>query len=91
MEGREANVFVLALARVAPGNPSIIFAAHAAFSIGAAAGLQALVTHSLDYFVTSCVLSIFGILHLDALYRSKLFVDEIAHSRSQKSASGKGR
>lgn len=74
MEGKEANVFVLALARVAPRKPSVVFAAHAAFSTGVAAGLQALVTHSLDYFVTSCVLSIFGILHLDALYRGKLFV-----------------
>ncbi len=83
MEGRETNVFVLILARISPRRPSLVFAAHAAFSVGAATGLQALVTHSLDYFVTSCILAVFGVLHLDALYHSRMFVKEIADSEGK--------
>ena len=76
-EKREANVLVLTLARLAPNRPALVIAAHFAFSVGAAAGLQALVTHSLDYFAMSCVLAIFGILHVDALYRSHMFVRKV--------------
>lgn len=79
MGGREANVLVLALARVVPFRPSLVFAAHAIFSIGVAAGLQALVTHSLDFFAMSCILAVFGVLHLDALYHSRNFVKGIEH------------
>lgn len=82
-EGREANVLVLTLARLAPNRPAIVFAAHFAFSVGAAAGLQALVTHSLDYSVLSCVLAIFGILHVDALYRSHMFVVKVQRAGDQ--------
>lgn len=78
LEGREANVLVLALARISACKPSVAFAAHAAFSVGAAAGLQALVTHSLDHFVSSCILTVFGILHIDALFQNRMFVKEVA-------------
>lgn len=76
-EKREANVFVLALARLAPNRPPLVIVAHFAFSVVAAAGLQALVTHSLDYFVLSCILAIFGILHVDAFYHSHMFVVKV--------------
>jgi len=87
LEGREANVLLLMLARISPRVSFVVFAAHAAFSVGAAAGLQALVTHSLDYFVTSCILAFFGILHLEALYRNKTFVE--AAPSENLNASGK--
>lgn len=80
LDGREANVIVLMLARISPRKPSVVFVAHAAFSVGAAAGMQALVTHSLDHFVTSCILAIFGVLHLDAFYLNRTFVKEAARS-----------
>lgn len=80
LEGREANVLVLVLTRISPRNPPLVFAAHAAFSVGATAGLQALVTHSLDLFVTSCILAVFGLLHLDAFYQNRTFVKEAARS-----------
>jgi hypothetical protein len=78
--GREANVFLLALSRIAPQRPALVFVAHAAFSVGAAAGLQALVTHSLDCFVMSCVLAVFGALHVDAFCRSRAFVMEMVQA-----------
>lgn len=87
MEGREANVLVLALSRIAPRRPAFVFSAHAAFSVGAAAGLQALVTHSLDHFLMSCILAVFGVLHVDGLCHSRAFV-MMAHSREQ-NAEGK--
>ncbi|HVX02267.1 MAG TPA: hypothetical protein VHA09_03870 [Nitrososphaera sp.] len=74
MEGREANVLVLVLARLAPRKPMIVFAAHAAFSVGAATGLQAMVTHTFDLFLVSSILAAFGILHLDAFSLSRTFV-----------------
>jgi hypothetical protein len=86
LEGREANVLMLVLARISPSKQSVVFAAHSAFSVGAAAGLQALVTHSLDHFVTSCILAIFGVLHLDAFYQNKTFVKEAARSRNLNAA-----
>lgn len=82
-EGREANVLLVALSRIAPNRPALVIAAHFAFSVGAAAGLQALVTHSLDYFVLSCVLAIFGILHVDALYHSHMFVVKVQRAGDQ--------
>jgi hypothetical protein len=63
--------------------PVLVFAAHAAFSAGAAVGLQTLVTHSLDYLVLSCILAIFGILHVDAHYHSRKFVTEVQSVRKQ--------
>lgn len=83
IEGREANALVLALSRIAPRRPAFVFSAHAAFSVGAAAGLQALVTHSLDHFVMSCILAVFGVLHLEAFYQSRAFVMKMARSRGQ--------
>jgi len=74
LDGREANVLLLTLARAAPCRPMTVLAAHAVFSIAAAAGLQALVTHSFDFSVTSCILAVFGILHVDAVCRSRQFV-----------------
>lgn len=74
MEGREANVFLLVLARLAPRKPKIVFAAHAAFSVGAATGLQAMVTHTFDLFLVSSILAAFGVLHLDAFSHSRTFV-----------------
>lgn len=74
LEGCEANVFVLALSRLAPCKPVVVFVAHAAFCIGAATGLQALITHAFDHFLMSSILAVFGLLHLDALCRSREFV-----------------
>lgn len=85
-QGCEANVLVLALARIAPRRPGLVFAAHSAFSLGAALGLQVLVTRSLDYFLLSCILVIFGILHVDGLYRSRMFVRKVQGAEEQKVA-----
>lgn len=91
MAGREANVLVVALGRVAPHRSYLVFACHASFSIGVAAGLQALVTHFLDIFAMSCILAVFGALHLDALYHSRKFVKEMADSWNENSAGHKAR
>ena len=89
MEGREANVFVLALAQIAPSKPAHVFVAHAAFSIGAAAGLQAMVTHAFDYFLMSFILAVFGVLHVDALYHSRAFVRKVMAQARKQNAAGK--
>lgn len=91
MAGREDNVLVLALASVVPFRPALVFATHAIFSLGVAVGLQALVTHSLDFFSMSCILAVFGVLHLDALHRSRIFVKEIADSKRGNSTGRKVR
>ncbi|AIF85405.1 hypothetical protein NTE_03377 [Candidatus Nitrososphaera evergladensis SR1] len=74
MEGREANVLVLVLARLAPRKSKIVFAVHAAFSVGVATGLQSMVTHTFDLFLVSSILAAFGVLHLDAFFHSRTFV-----------------
>lgn len=84
MKGNETNVLVLLLARAMHGRRLPVFACHALFSFGAAAGLQALVTHRFDPFLTSCILAIFGGLHFDALRHSRAFVDGLLlHSTAE--------
>jgi hypothetical protein len=85
MESHEANVLVLALARFAPHKPKIVFAAHAAFSVGAATGLQVMVTHTFDLFLVSSILAAFGVLHLDAYWNSRMFVRMTTKIESQAS------
>lgn len=89
MDGREANLVLLAISRIAPCRPVLVFATHAAFSVGAAAALQALVTHSLDHLVMSCVLAVFGVLHVDAFYHSRAFVMKMAQTGGQNAAGKK--
>lgn len=74
LNGYEANVLILALSRLAPRRPTLVIAAHMAFSLVAATALQAIVTHSFDLFLVSCILGIFGMLHLEALYHSRRHV-----------------
>ena len=74
VEGHEANVFVLALAGLAACRPTLVLSCHLVFSVGAAIGLQMLVTQTFDFFLASLILAIFGLLHASAFYRSRAFV-----------------
>lgn len=74
IEGYEVNAFVRPLARKIPSSPRTVFVLHAISSFAAAAGLQALVTHTLDLFLTSCILAIFGVLHIEAFYHNRAFL-----------------
>jgi hypothetical protein len=74
VEGYEVNALVRPLARRMPGKHRMVFALHALFSFAAAAGLQALVTHRFDAFLTACILAIFGLLHIEAFYHNRAFL-----------------
>lgn len=70
----EVNLLIRRLGRIMPDRPGIVFTIHASFSIAVSMGLQALITHKLfDLFLMSCILAIFGTLHIDAFCNNRTF------------------